>query len=846
MAVTPQRARHDHFAQILTAGVDAHPECAWRVHFRNQVATTPIVRSHLFRAALESRAQWINYSGAPGMGRTTLLQQIEQELQRAGEFYVGVWTTQQATALYDCFNRDAVTGTQAFARELRQLMAERGAMRITVIIDDYDLHASPTYARVMLSLIDLVPGFRLITSTFSPLEVGDELGPRMQDRFMQPSSGRLFFSYEESRQVFMATLASGEKFVLPSDTEIRQAFGQMNGMPFGIALAADRRLFPAEYPESVFAQMMQAVNRYLLETHPKSDPKVAGLASLIGTFALMPRFKDQHISQLFPGVTDNVLREFRSNRALDPGKAVHAGEYAWGSDFWEVLSEWNSATPDLRRNLAAKLTEIDDTVGAFGQWLLLGDLARCEKLLRSRFFLIYETLAPELVEDLLRLGNEQLRGFPTTRLFRSLLDPHTTQQNLLSSIANLSNTSRSSCAAQVLLARALRCVLHLRLGGAREAVQQARALYTECYANMAGQGSLQLADLSTDAQASLAEATLVAAHVLVAAGTTPQGLDRLPSFVGFSHLASRAEVLQGLIDVMRGPVDKQPGRVRSRAPIGYRALVLSPSHGFKEIAAYDTFDRVFTTLCESPGSNRAEAMLASGIRENVGHTGPAFPRHELPTSTRAFWECLTLVHAGELREAVRLQAASDIAEPAASLFEAALARAKGQYNEALACGERLEGKWGVRVDAAVLLLRACALTRRGQREAARHAVYDTERLPAIAVAQAFMLLGRDEGEALADLAHDTGVYRQLVEAAQAMRGEQPQTQSVTPPQALTKTEIETLLALRRGLNTREIADEVHVSVNTVRTHVRAIARKLGASGQAEILRKAHDLQLLSA
>lgn len=50
--------------------------------------------------------------------------------------------------------------------------------------------------------------------------------------------------------------------------------------------------------------------------------------------------------------------------------------------------------------------------------------------------------------------------------------------------------------------------------------------------------------------------------------------------------------------------------------------------------------------------------------------------------------------------------------------------------------------------------------------------------------------------------------------------------------------------LGRLLTTAEIADTMYVSVNTVRTHVRNILRKLDAARRHEAVRRAWELGLL--
>jgi LuxR family maltose regulon positive regulatory protein len=69
--------------------------------------------------------------------------------------------------------------------------------------------------------------------------------------------------------------------------------------------------------------------------------------------------------------------------------------------------------------------------------------------------------------------------------------------------------------------------------------------------------------------------------------------------------------------------------------------------------------------------------------------------------------------------------------------------------------------------------------------------------------------------------------------------------TVTPPvEQLTEKELEVLGHLAELLSTDEIATAMFVSVNTVRTHVRNILRKLSASRRNEAVRRARELGLL--
>jgi LuxR family maltose regulon positive regulatory protein len=61
---------------------------------------------------------------------------------------------------------------------------------------------------------------------------------------------------------------------------------------------------------------------------------------------------------------------------------------------------------------------------------------------------------------------------------------------------------------------------------------------------------------------------------------------------------------------------------------------------------------------------------------------------------------------------------------------------------------------------------------------------------------------------------------------------------------LTDRERSVLTYLASSMTAAEIADELYVSVNTVKTHLGAIYRKLSAGGRREAVRRARELELL--
>jgi DNA-binding NarL/FixJ family response regulator len=81
------------------------------------------------------------------------------------------------------------------------------------------------------------------------------------------------------------------------------------------------------------------------------------------------------------------------------------------------------------------------------------------------------------------------------------------------------------------------------------------------------------------------------------------------------------------------------------------------------------------------------------------------------------------------------------------------------------------------------------------------------------------------------------VTRQVMHAVVEM-------QSTPPDAGLSKRELEVLDCLAQGKTTLQIASDLFVSENTVKTHVRHILEKLGASNRAEAVSKATQIGVI--
>ncbi|MGH4030238.1 LuxR C-terminal-related transcriptional regulator [Actinomycetota bacterium Odt1-20B] len=65
-----------------------------------------------------------------------------------------------------------------------------------------------------------------------------------------------------------------------------------------------------------------------------------------------------------------------------------------------------------------------------------------------------------------------------------------------------------------------------------------------------------------------------------------------------------------------------------------------------------------------------------------------------------------------------------------------------------------------------------------------------------------------------------------------------------PAPTLTSRQLVVLQRLQASVPLRQIASELYISHNTVKSHVRAVYRKLGASSRDEAVRHARELNLL--
>jgi LuxR family maltose regulon positive regulatory protein len=149
----------------------------------------------------------------------------------------------------------------------------------------------------------------------------------------------------------------------------------------------------------------------------------------------------------------------------------------------------------------------------------------------------------------------------------------------------------------------------------------------------------------------------------------------------------------------------------------------------------------------------------------------------------------------------------------------------------------------------LLLLRAMLHDLRNEREAALGSLFDALQL---SEAGSIIRLFVDGGRPIQKLLEAGGsrqkqqhYVRTLLLAFAEESGRAPEGLQGELPEKLTDREYEVLKLIAAGHSNRQIQDELVISKNTVRTHIKHLYGKLGVSSRTQAVKRANELGLLS-
>ncbi|MFT4299899.1 MAG: hypothetical protein QM597_09720 [Aeromicrobium sp.] len=570
----------------------------WNHLFGNSLP--PEVHRHLLvHQALYSGARWVGISGSPGMGRTTLLRQIVEELDETGVPYVAVWTPSQATDFARLLGLHTANGTVQARQWLSERAVESGAGAFTVVIDDLDLADVHAFCAMMAAVLDTLRGVRFIVTTFSPLEL-PSVGVAPTQDVLQLFNGTLRFTAEETRA---AARGDAHRDATSLDeNQIDQIHEDTGGAPLGVALAISRSRDGA-WTEAA-RQAAQAVHDHIVVTYPVAVLR-SGLPLVFRTLSLMPRFTDGHISVLFPDLPWNTVVSLMSSVHLRRPYASRMGEHVWKPGYWRAACEWSQVVSGTRAGLARRLGEMGDHGGEFGQHILARDFARADRLLGERFLSVFETMPPEIAREIGELPTAAFRpreenGYLWLGTVRVLLNENVPLWALAEIEGHLRVRSQKR-PADAAMARAVLSAVLTRQGRLKEARVLAQSVFDD------------QARVGGDPQ-------LIAGLTLLACGSLPWGGQPLSSVYSDPFLSRRRSQAQEVIDRIRHPGSLIEMPIADPLA-GYRWLVYPPADAVADLKALAELDGQFFELEPDPEPRRG--TVGGGRSGRVGADGGA-------------------------------------------------------------------------------------------------------------------------------------------------------------------------------------------------------------------------------
>jgi DNA-binding CsgD family transcriptional regulator len=779
----------------------------WKSLFRGSAAMVTIPRRRLLHSVITAKHRWVNISGSPGSGRTTLLYQIADELDH--RFRPHIMVTDSAnesrspSQILGLLRHDSDSGHDCPAG---QPAAMEPQDYDAMLVDDFDYWLDDGRAEELKDAFRQSASLTVVTVTLNPLAPSawvDDLAKDGESCFVAIRGSELAFTLDEVEALSQAIVEISPGLPPLGEYENEQIKSTTGGYPLAVGLAFDRWYTP-EYGklEGFNVELaLQGMRRAYSMKYPSSLVDV-GSTHVAILLSFMPRFDERHVRMLSRDVPDSSHYSVFDNPiviGLQDSGGPSATGYAWKDSAWRVFLEWNESQRDVRKDLAHRLLDMEDYARAFDQMVLLQDLSAAEQLLAGHFMDVYEGFAPEIQEMLLGLSPAKLDRAPYLRLALAILNlelgdaSSSRRPGVLAGSAE--TVSKGKYGKQAVIASA---AIALRLGKTRDAYSRAeRAL----------------------AGAADAKGMFQAAQLMLRCGAMPDM--PFPSLAEGRMISVNMALTETLIKKIAG----ESGELSAhKEALRFRALICSDEWLGREIAKWNLLDMMF-------GSKDADVPT---MQERFG---------ESPAYLGKLFACAKFLAVGNLPKAIDVADSGFVPGPARGIAQAVVYLASGQDHKLRDTLASIQSDGGQRTEALLDALRAASLNRQKMSEAVKPLLGKLTAMPLPLMAFALSVLPPADLAALLDLEPDIA-QAAAIASRRGIVGLRTALPTHLDVVELTRREMEILRLLQQGLSDREISDTCYISLSTTKTHLQAIRKKLEVTGRRNIVARAQELHLL--
>lgn len=800
----------------------------WRQLYAHGEPPVVLHRTGLVQRILGDGNPWTAIAAAPGMGKTTLLQQTAMAYRESG--------------------RD-VTVLPLFSRHTPPVLVEglaRGSIgpNSAVLIDDFDWFDVQAGARWIVDEL-LASGARLVTASVdspswavSASEAPDVIGP-----------ADLSFTRTEHAELFRAA-DLGPDSAAAEELVWQVARGGAAGTAFCLETLVRRPGDMIAVEQSY--KDLASVSLLICRNDVPADSTGRGMLASSQKIRLLPQLSVPLVASfLGQAAADSLDTLSRQPTVLEPARA-REHYFEWAEAFWNAFNHAGLDNNEMRLLMADDLRKLGAAIDELWQRIFLGHWERAEEILAEEY-LRAEALLPGVVRA--HLIGANVAGFPlceslqlSTRASADGRTSRTRSRNFVRRGVDVESPVRAA------LVRALQSRAALHVADAASAEARFREAWS----------LLRALPVARRSDSGFISAVAVLARVLAGLNWFGGAWNALLWISRRTELQREDQDLFRALESLayfypeRGIVEL-PADGSGSCPLA-RAGVLAVERGVAS-AAWVLLDA-------------GEPRLASEfVRARCSGTSEA-PDVGISDAANLLGLLLSGDSAEALREFDRIQGEGSVStdSPLTKWMGIVALLAEGRSGEAADLLTTLPADWeltriatlhfhlivgnraraaepdhlmnhlGPRGRAFKAVVRAVGLARDGFAERVRESLLNAHALGgAGSVRLALTLLPRADVELFASAlerdAEQRGVRRSGEEELRRLIANRLEESDVFSPPArtisLTERELIVLAAIDRGMSLAEIASEEFVSVNTVKSQINSLKRKLGVTGPRE-------------